>query len=478
MTRARQDGLYFLLIGSLTFLLMGGAMENANRTPLSDFKGIYYPARCLLQHGDPYKVSDVLRVYRADGENHPSDAVDVRQIATQNPYPPTVFAVSLFFAMLPWGPAHILWLALCAGSFLFASFLIWNLGAKDAPTLSGALIGFLLANSELLLMTGNAAGIAISLCVVAVWCFLQERYIPAGILCLALSLAIKPHDAGLVWLYFLLAGGAYRKRAWQTLLAVAALTLPAVLWVWHLSPHWIQEMRANILAFSAHGGMNDPFLASAGGRGLDMLVNLQTVTSAFRNEPRFYNLVSYLICAPLLLAWAFVTLRFRPSPKRAWLALAAIAALTMLPVYHRQLDAKLLLLTVPACAMLWAEGGRIGRLAFLVNLAGFVLIGDFSWTLVMGITNGLNLHPAGFSGQMVKGVEAFSSPLILLLMGVFYLWVYVSRCSRLAASADLGSHGKSPLAPGRLDGGAGLKKLLGNVIPGAHTIFGEKGERA
>jgi hypothetical protein len=150
----------------------------------------------------------------------------------------------------------------------------------------------------------------------------------------------------------------------------------------------------------------------------------------------------------------------------------------MLPVYHRQLDAKLLLLTVPACAMLWAEGGRIGRLAFLVNLAGFVLIGDFSWVAFIAITSALHLPATGLVGRMVMIVNVFSIPLILLLMGVFYLWVYVSRCSRLAASADLGSHGESPLAPGRLDGGAGLKKLLGNVIPGAHTIFGEKGERA
>jgi len=34
----------------------------------------------------------------------------------------------------------------------------------------------------------------------------------------------------------------------------------------------------------------------------------------------------------------------------------------MLVTYHRPFDAKLLLLAVPACAMLWAEGGRIGGL--------------------------------------------------------------------------------------------------------------------
>ncbi len=49
------------------------------------------------------------------------------------------------------------------------------------------------------------------------------RCVWVGILCLAVSLAIKPHDGGLVWLYFILAGGAFRKRALQSLVVTLAL---------------------------------------------------------------------------------------------------------------------------------------------------------------------------------------------------------------------------------------------------------------
>ena len=268
----------------------------------------------------------------------------------------------------------------------------------------------------------------------AVWCFLRERFVPAGILCLAVSLAIKPHDTGLVWLYFLLAGGVYRKRALQTLLAAVAISLPGVLWVWQVAPHWMRELHSNILAFSVHGGINDPGLASTGGHGLDMLISLQTAISVFRDDPRIYNPASYLICAPLLLLWAFVTLRSRPSLARAWLALAAIAALSMLPVYHRQVDAKLLLLTVPACAMLWAEGGLIGWFALLVNTAGFVLTGDIPWAILLGFINNSHLPATGLSGQILMAVQVFPAPLILLVMVIFYLWVYVRRCSAHAPS--------------------------------------------
>jgi hypothetical protein len=307
---------------------------------------------------------------------------------------------------------------------IFAAFLIWDLGADYQPAVSGVLIGFLLANSEVLVITGNAAGIVISLCVVAVWCFLRERFALAGILCLAISLAIKPHDTGLVWLYFLLAGGVYRKRALQTLLATTVIGLPAILWVWHVAPHWLREMHFNILAYSVSGGINDPGLASSGARGLDMLVSLQGIAGIFRDNPNFYNPASYLICAPLLLVWALVILRSRRSQQGVWLALAAIAALSMLPVYHRQLDTKLLLLTVRACAMLWAEGGLIGRLALLVNAAGFVLTGDLPWVILLGLINHLHMP-----WRMLIAVQVLPVPLALLGMGIFYLSIYVRRCS-------------------------------------------------
>ena len=424
MTKARLDGLYLVLLGSVAFLLLGVALERSAPAPLADFKALYYPSRCLIQQHDPYMESEVRRIYEAEGGNRPLDSAKTYQIATQNVYPPSALFLMAPVAMLPWGPVHILWIALTAGSFVLASLLIWNLGANYAPIVSGVLIGFLLANSESLLITGNAAGIAISLCVAAVWCFLRERFVPVGIACLAVSLALKPHDAGLVWLYFLLAPGVFRKRALQTLAVTTAISLLAVLWVGHVAPQWMQEWHSNVAAFSVHGGVNDPGPASTGGHGLDMLVSLQTAISVLWDDPRFYNLVSYLICAPLVLAWGFITLRSRPSTRRAWLALAAITALSMLPVYHRQVDARLLLLTVPACAMLWAEGGRIGRLALAVTTAGLVLTGDIPWAIFFGVASKLHLPATALTGTILMAVQMFPVPLILLAVGVFYLWIY------------------------------------------------------
>jgi hypothetical protein len=163
-----------------------------------------------------------------------------------------------------------------------------------------------------------------------------------------------------------------------------------------------------------------------------MMVNLQTIISVFWDDPIIYNTATYFICGALLLIWSVTTLRFRSSPARLWLALAAIAALSMLPFYHRQQDTRLLLLTVPACVMLWTEGGLIGWLALMVNTAGFVLAGDIPWIVFYGLIDKVHLPATRLSGQILMAMQVFPVPLILLTMGIFYLWIYVRRCSTRA----------------------------------------------
>jgi hypothetical protein len=436
-SKSRRDGLLLLILGSIVFVLLGVALENSAPAPSADFRALYYPARCLVHNSDLYLVSDVLPIYQADSTHFPQDNWKNREIATRNVYPPTAFTFMLPFATLSWVPAHIAWLTLTLCSMLVASFLIWHFSASYSPLVCGGLIALFLVNSELLAISSNAAGIVVSLCIVAVCCFLRDRFATVGIVCLAISLTIKPQETGLVWLYFLLAGGTYRKRALQTFLAAIVISLPAVLWVWHVSPHWLAEWHANLATFSAHGGINDPGPDSAGGHGLAMVISLQSILSVFRDDPRFYNFGSYLISAPLLLAWAIITVRTRTNPTRAWLALASIAALSMLPVYHRQYDAKLLLLTVPACVILLAEGGPIGRLALLMTTAAFVLTGDLTWAILLGLMNHVYPAATGVFAQILMVAQVFPPPLILLSMGVFYLWVYARKAPQSTSETEI-----------------------------------------
>ena len=146
MTKARLDGLSWLLVGSVLFVMQGAFLVCSSPGAGQDFNSSYYSARCLVQHCDPYKESEVLHIYYAEG-GAPLATASARMVATQHIYLPTAFSLTVPFAMLPWGPAHILWLTLTAGGLIFASFLAWNLGADYTPALSGALVGFFLANS-------------------------------------------------------------------------------------------------------------------------------------------------------------------------------------------------------------------------------------------------------------------------------------------------------------------------------------------
>jgi len=446
MKRTNQIGLAWILLAIGISILWGSSLgKPANRWV--DFKAVYYGTRCLLEHHNPYNVSELDGVYLAEGGGNPSETVTAHQTVTLFVNLPTTFILLTPFAMLPWGVAHLLWISFTVVSLIFAAFLVWNCGANYAPVLSVGLISLILANSEILFLTGNTAGIVVSLCVVAVWCFLSERFVLAGILCLALSLAIKPHDAGLVWFYFLLAGGVYRKRALQTLLVTAILSLSAFLWVSHVAPHWMQDWYSNMTAISARGGLNEPGPASRIGRSPGMIFDLQAAISIFWDDPRIYNAVSYLVCGVLLLLGAVRTLRSQFSLRRAWIALAAVTVLTMLVTYHRSYDAKLLLLTVPACAILWAEGGLIAWLALLVTTAGIVSTGDIPITLLLIHTKNLQISTVGLSGQIRTLLLMEPIPLILLAMGIFYLWIYVRREPSRDTTAGPGEPEETPLAP-------------------------------
>lgn len=424
MTSTRRIGLTLILLSSGISLLWGFSLGQKGNGWV-DFRAVYYGTRCLLQHHDPYKVSELEDLYRAEKGAPPYETKQAHQAVTLYVNVPTTFLLVAPFAVLPWGPAHLLWMTCITGAFILAGVLMWDIGTRYAPKVSLILACILLANCESFFVAGNTAGLVVSLCVVAVWCFVEERFVLAGVVCLALSLAMKPHDAGLVWLYFLLAGGVFRKRALQTLLITAVLGLSAFLWISHVAPHWMQDWRSNMSTISQPGGINEPGPAALTGRSPSMVVDLQAAVSVFRDDPRFYNPASYLVCGALLLVWAARTLRLGDSRSKVWVALAAVSALTMLVTYHRPWDAKLLMIAIPACAMLWAEGGATGSIAVLVTGTAMVLTGDIPLTILVIIADKVHASAAGLAGKMLTVVLTRPASLILLATGIFYLWVYV-----------------------------------------------------
>jgi hypothetical protein len=159
-----------------------------------------------------------------------------------------------------------------------------------------------------------------------------------------------------------------------------------------------------------------------------VVIDLQAAVSVFWDDPRIFNPVSYLVCGALLLLWSARTLATRLSQERIWLALAAIAPITILVTYHRPWDAKLLIITIPACAMLWARGGPIRWIALVVTTVGIVFTADVPLAILKLLGDTLHVGTAGIYGKMVTVLLLRPAPLILLAMSAFYLWMYL-RCA-------------------------------------------------
>lgn len=400
------------------------------------FPGLYYGTQCLLHHGDPYNPHALQSFYAAAGAIPPGESPARLQAVTLYVNLPPTFLFVAPFTLLPMHATQALWCSLLVLLFLLATFLVWRLAAESSRRVALLLASIVLANSFILFSGGNTAGFVVALTVIAAWCFLQQRSELAGVLCLAVALTIKPHDSGLVWLYFLLAAPHLRKRALQSAALAAALTAVSVAWVSIAVPHWLPEMRANLAAISAPAGINEPGPGSIGVGTADMIVDLQTVFSILRNSPAFYNAATWLVCGILFVVWVGAVLRARFTAETAWLALSSAAALSMLVTYHRSYDAKLLLLAIPACTLLWPPGGRLAHAARVLTAATLFFTADIPLTIVAINADHLSATTPGLLAKLQYIVVGRPAPLLLLISAVFYLWVFIRNTSPSATETS------------------------------------------
>jgi hypothetical protein len=156
-----------------------------------------------------------------------------------------------------------------------------------------------------------------------------------------------------------------------------------------------------------------------------MVVNLQAALSVFWDRPLFYNLTSYIVCGAMILWCLIKTAQTRFSPQRAWLALAAIAPLSVLVAYHRPYDARIILLTLPACAMLWARDKTLRRPAAIITAAGVLFTADIPLASGVVISKSLLPHTSGLLNHVLTVLLIRPASLALLIVAVFYLWVYL-----------------------------------------------------
>jgi hypothetical protein len=75
-------------------------------------------------------------------------------------------------------------------------------------------------------------------------------------------------------------------------------------------------------------------------------------------------------------------------------------------------DTRLLLLAIPACAMLWVEGGLIAWLALLFTGLATVFTWEFTMRLLAVYSTGLRTSYGGLPGKILTVFFCRPAPLI------------------------------------------------------------------
>ncbi len=343
-TRGENFERMVLLLASVIFVGLGAFRASY---PHNDFVPVYAGAHCLLQGCNPYRGTLLL-------------------------YPPSTLVSVFPLALFSFRTAWLLWFVISGGLFILAVHLIVTLCSPVQKRLAMALSAVILAGSSQLLAVAQPSTSAIALAAIGGYCLIRGRMLWGGTAALMLSLAVKPQIGGLLAIYWAVRG-PHRRHAITAIAGSVALLACGILIIQSRpqSAHWVSSMRANLASAVAPGASDDP------GQTHDAVatLNLQTVTSVFSQTRKIYSGIAYAIFGILLTAWLAAEMplmRLKADPAHDLLSMGALAVLTLLPVYHRSYDSRLLLLALPG-ALIVLERRRTEGILLCVLVASSIV---------------------------------------------------------------------------------------------------------
>jgi|SRR5579859_1046757 len=353
-------------ISAIIFLAVGG--QRAFRFS-HDLVPVYTGAGCLLSGCDPYDTSQLEQQLFLRGGR----AVDLPSWEIDVPvYPPSTFLAISPLAFIPYHLARVLWFLLNGSLFILSAALVISACSPAYRWLATILGSFILATSGILLVVGQPATLAISLVIISCYLLLRNRFLLFSALLLMVSLAVKPQIGGLIVLYFF-AQRIHRRYAAIAMAGALVLLFSAglILQMHPRSANWRATLRANLSATLSSGGSADPRPANQVAIGD---TNLQSLTSIFFADTRTFNNSAYALFLVLLSAWIMVVPWSNVSREMHYLALAPLAVLSLMPIYHRFYDTRLLVLTVPAVIIVLQKRRILGAALVVLTFLAVVSV--------------------------------------------------------------------------------------------------------
>jgi Glycosyltransferase family 87 len=383
-------GLLLIALFATEFLVRGPARFLSNE--FNDFISPLVQSRAWVSGADPYSPRELLRLLPKDAlhsEYLARDAAAGTMAAKDgipSPYPITCFALLSPLSQIKWSVTKILWLAinfscvllLIAGLISFAE-LSWT----DPLTyiFCGLALGF--APLHTALASGNLIMVVSACAVIAVWSAKRDYEWVAGVL-LGVAVCLKP-TVGFVFLAYY-----FFSRRWHTALTGAAVTatvaVVAILRYGLTVTRWLPSYRLDISRMFGAGGIND---FSTANYLRFQLLNLQMPTYSVIENLYAANVIAWGVTGVLILYW--IKLFVRRTDRHELLALSALATLALLPVYHRFMDAVVLLL--PLCWCLTTREPKHKRMACVVLLlVFFFLIPGASLLAILAVSGRFSNH--------------------------------------------------------------------------------------
>lgn len=318
---------------------MRGPVRYLHPTNWNDLAQNYAATRLWLEGKNFAQPAEFVLLWK----NEVGETLDANTVRTHLSPPWGTVVLMAPIGALPWPLAKLAWLAVLLGGF---GATVWGL-IKTAgfelrePRTMAFIAGCLaLAPFHTGIASANQTILVVGLCALGIWAASGRRDIVAGLL-FGAACSLKPQHGSFIVLYYLV------RRRWKLFFTALGFTITLALiaigWMQIHGVTWAPDYFHNVKILAAQNRIDD-FTSANPIRFL--LVNLQVPIYSFTRSAGTSNIVALSAGGLLTAIWIFLVTRVR-STSSELLALATIAVIALLPVYHRFYDAALL--AIPFC---------------------------------------------------------------------------------------------------------------------------------
>ncbi len=356
----RRAVLWILLIVAAAEFVVRGPVRYLHPTNWNDLAQYYAASRIWLRgqnFADPENFGALWR-------NEVGETLGTYTARTHIAPPPGALVLFAPIGALSWPAAKLVWLGVLLVSF---AVTVWSLiryaGLKPSePRALLFLAGCLaLAPFHTGIGSANQTIFVVGCCALGIWAASTERNVLSGVL-FGVACSLKPHIGAFLVLYYLL------RRRWRLFATAVAFTAILVLlaagWMKLAGVDWVPDYLNNI-RFAAAKNRIDDFTTANPIRF--MLINLQVPIFSITHSAKSANLLAVAIGLLLILLWTILVLRSRHKEFEL-LALASVALIGLLPLYHRLYDASVLAIPLCWCLTRPDQLKRVANIALLLMI--------------------------------------------------------------------------------------------------------------